>query len=84
MIDPPVWPAHGRRWSHLVSDSSYAELHRVAGAVGLPERLFDLDHYDVPQERYVDLIAAGAVEVSAHELIHRLIDSGLRIPARQR
>lgn len=84
LIDPPMWPAHGRVWSHLVSDSSYAELHRAAREVGLPSRLFDLDHYDVPEEQYAHLVAAGAVEVSGHELIRRLIASGLRVPKKHR
>ncbi len=48
MIDPPLWPAHGRRWSHLISDTSFAELHTFARALGIPERGFDGDHYDVP------------------------------------
>ena len=30
LIDPPRWPAHGRVWSHLVSDESYDELHAFA------------------------------------------------------
>ncbi len=84
LIDPPSWPAHGRMWSHLISDTSYGELHRVAREVGLSPRLFDLDHYDVPQDRYPRAVAAGALEVSGHELIHRLIDSGLRVPGRDR
>ena len=28
LIDPPRWPAHGRLWSHLISDASLDELHR--------------------------------------------------------
>ncbi len=84
LIDPPFWPAHGRIWSHLVSDSSYAELHDFATRVGIPRQAFDGDHYDIPQERYADVVAAGAVEVGGGELIRRLIASGLRIPARDR
>ncbi|HLS72644.1 MAG TPA: DUF4031 domain-containing protein [Actinomycetaceae bacterium] len=84
LIDPPRWPAHGTRWSHLVSDTSLAELHACARRCGLPARSFDLDHYDVPVERYDDLVAAGAQPVSAHELIRRLRASGLRVPAVQR
>lgn len=84
LIDPPFWPAHGRIWSHLVSDSSYAELHAFATRVGIPRQAFDGDHYDIPQERYADVVAAGAVEVGGGELIRRLIASGLRIPARDR
>ena len=48
LIDEPRWPAHGRRWAHLVSDSDLDELHRFARAAVIRERAFDLDHYDVP------------------------------------
>ncbi|MDN5669473.1 MAG: DUF4031 domain-containing protein, partial [Renibacterium salmoninarum] len=51
-IDPPTWPAHGTYFSHLVSDQSLAELHRMAADAGLTERAFDRDHYDVPLRRY--------------------------------
>jgi hypothetical protein len=82
LVDPPRWPAHGRLWSHLVSDRSYEELHGFAEAVGLPGRAFDRDHYDIPQERYDDVVAAGAQPVEGKELIRRLIASGLRRPKR--
>ncbi|MBW0256048.1 DUF4031 domain-containing protein [Cellulomonas sp. PS-H5] len=84
LVDPPLWPRHGRSWSHLVSDSSLAELHAFAERAGLPRRAFDLDHYDVPDEMHADLVALGAVPVSAGELIRRLRASGLRIPAHAR
>lgn len=84
LIDDPVWPAHGRLWAHLVSDESLEELHAFAEATGLPRRGFDLDHYDVPDEKHAELIAAGAVHVSGHELVRRLIASGLRVTARER
>lgn len=80
LIDPPAWPAHGRLWSHLVSDASLAELHAFARRAGVPERGFDGDHYDVPAERYDALVAAGAVPVPARELLRRLVASGLRVP----
>ena len=83
-IDPPLWPAHGTLFSHLVSDSSLAELHAFAAAAGIPERAFDGDHYDVPERRFDELVAAGAVSVEARVLVRRLIASGLRIPARRR
>jgi len=51
LIDPPLWPRHGTVWGHLVSDTSYAELHAFAERAGLPRRAFDRDHYDVPDER---------------------------------
>jgi Protein of unknown function (DUF4031) len=78
LVDPPRWPAHGRLWSHLVSDASYGELHDFAARLGIPDRGFDHDHYDIPQERYAEVVAAGATEVDGKELIRRLIASGLR------
>ena len=83
LIDPPAWPAHGRLWSHLVSDVSYDELHDFADAVGVPRRAFEGDHYDVPQERYAGLVAAGAREVSSRDLLRALQRSGLRVPKRK-
>ncbi|AAT88711.1 hypothetical protein ATY41_06755 [Leifsonia xyli subsp. xyli] len=81
LIDPPAWHAHGMLWSHLVSDSSIDELHAFAAA-GVPARAFDLDHYDIPDKRYDELIAAGARPVPGRELVARLIASGLRVRAR--
>lgn len=84
LIDDPIWPAHGRLWAHLVSDSSLEELHRFARSNDLPPRSFDRDHYDVPEDSLPRLIAAGAERVGGKELVRRLIASGLRIPARDR
>ena len=84
LIDPPTWPGWGRTWSHLVSDASIEELHAFAERLGIPPKLFDEDHYDVPVERYDEVVAAGASEVSGTELIRRLIASGLRISAAER
>lgn len=81
-IDPPAWPAHDRLWSHLVSDISVAELHEFADRTGIPRRAFEGDHYDVPQERYADLVAAGARPTSAKDLVRRLRVSGLRVMKR--
>ncbi|MFC7486259.1 DUF4031 domain-containing protein [Knoellia sp. CPCC 206453] len=83
LIDPPAWPAHGRLWSHLVSTTSYAELHDFAGRAGISRRAFEGDHYDIPQERYDDVVAAGAVPIDGRELLKRLRDSGLRISKRK-
>ena len=83
-LDPPLWPAHGTLFSHLISDTSLAELHAFAEAAGIPDRAFDGDHYDVPERRYESLVAAGALPVEARILVRKLIASGLRIPARER
>jgi hypothetical protein len=77
-IDPPTWPGHGRLWSHLVSDSSYAELHEFAARLGISRRGFERDHYDVPAERYAAAVEAGARPVGSREIVARLHASGLR------
>ena len=51
---------------------------------GVPSRAFDLDHYDVPVERWDELVAAGAEPVSPRELVRRLAASGLRVTPRER
>jgi len=84
LIDQAIWPAHGRLWAHLVSDATLEELHAFARANGLPERAFDLDHYDVPEERIASLIASGAERVSGRDLVRRLERSGLRVHQRDR
>lgn len=84
LIDEPVWPAHGRLWGHLVSDTSLDELHAFAMAAGIPARGFDHDHYDYPQERRAMLIAQGAVSVTGRELVQRLNAAGLRVSQRQK
>jgi hypothetical protein len=78
LIDPPLVPSRGRLWSHLASDASYEELHAFARELGIPDRGFDGDHYDVPEDWYAEALAAGAVPVSSRELIIRLRDAGLR------
>ena len=83
LIDPPAWPAHGRLWSHLASDTSYDELHAFAERAAVPRRAFEGDHYDVPQERYDALVAAGAVPVPSRDLLKALQRSGLRRPKRK-
>jgi len=79
LVDPPLWPRHGRIWGHLVSDSSLDELHDFARRAGIPERGFDLDHYDVPAEMYGRLRELGVEEVGTREVVRRLRTSGLRV-----
>ncbi|SOC47357.1 Protein of unknown function [Blastococcus aggregatus] len=80
LIDTPVWPWRGRRWSHLVSDTSYDELHAfVEAELGIPRRAFQGDHYDVPVELYDVAVAAGAQPVECRELLSRLLAAGLRV-----
>ena len=79
LIDPPDWPGpRGLMWSHLVSDSSLEELHTFAVRLGVPERAFDRDHYDVPEQVHALAVSLGAQAVSSRELLRRLIAAGLR------
>ncbi|HEY7224441.1 MAG TPA: DUF4031 domain-containing protein [Micromonosporaceae bacterium] len=80
LVDPPRWPAHGRLWSHLVSDTSLDELHAFASALGLPARGFDRDHYDMPAERYDEAVRLGAHPVSSRQIVAALHQAGLRRP----
>lgn len=78
LIDPPLWPARGRVWSHMVSDVSFEELHAFAERLGVPPRAFERDHYDVPSELYDAAVALGASPVGCQELLRRLTAAGLR------
>jgi hypothetical protein len=85
LIDEPRWWYRGRKWSHLVSDVSYEELHRFVDALGIPRRAFQGDHYDIPEEYLVDVLEAGAEMVDSRELVRRLRRAGLRVsPAERR
>ena len=83
LIDLPRWPAHERLWAHLVSDTSLSELHDFAAQVGIPERSFEGDHYDVPAEFHAKVVSAGARLVEGRELVKALQRSGLRVPKRR-
>ncbi len=85
LVDPARWPWRGRRWAHLVSDVSYDELHEFAARLGIPRRVFQGDHYDVPTEVRTAAIEAGASPIDSRELVTRLRAAGLRqTPAQRR
>jgi len=85
LVDEPRWWWRDRLWCHLVSDTSYDELHEFAERLGLPRRAFHGDLYDVPAERRAGVVAAGAIEVGSRELLRRLRAAGLRrSPAERR
>jgi hypothetical protein len=84
LIDQPIWPAHDTLWAHLVSDHDLEELHTFARLAGIPRRGFDGDHYDVPAEKYDELVALGALPVTVRQLVTRLRDSGLRITQKEK
>ncbi|MGI8575217.1 MAG: DUF4031 domain-containing protein [Egibacteraceae bacterium] len=78
LVDPAIWRWRDRTWAHLVSDTSYEELHRFAATLGVPRQRFQGDHYDVPSALRERAIAAGAEPVSSRELLSRLQAAGLR------
>jgi hypothetical protein len=80
LVDPAIWPWRGRRWSHLVSDESYTELHRFAAELGLRRLSFQGDHYDVDEPTRARALALGAEPVGSRELLRRLRSAGLRRP----
>jgi hypothetical protein len=85
LVDECRWWFRGRQWCHLVSDESLAELHAFAGALGIPRRAFQGDHYDLHEELRIDAVSFGAEEVSSRELVMRLRTAGLRLtPADRR
>lgn len=83
-LDPPLWPAHGRLFAHLISDTSLSELHDFAHRAGISGRAFDRDHYDVPDQRCDELVRLGAQQVDGGTLVRILMASGLRVRARER
>jgi hypothetical protein len=78
LVDAAIWPFEGRKWAHLVSDTSFEELHEFAEQLGIPRRAFQGDHYDVPTEYRDRAIALGAEAVPSRELVRRLRAAGLR------
>jgi len=83
LVDDAVWPWRGLRWCHLVSDSSYDELHSFAQRLGVPRHGFQRDHYDLPEEHRARAIQLGATAIGSRELVRRLRAAGLRrVPSR--
>jgi hypothetical protein len=78
LVDNAVWPWRGRRWAHMVSDSSYEELHDFAARLGIPRRAFQGDHYDIPADLRVQSLTLGAEAVDGRQLVVRLRAAGLR------
>ena len=78
LVDSPNWSWRERMWCHLVSDASLDELHAFAARLGVPERGFQGDHYDIPTDLRSVAVALGAREVTSRELVNALYACGLR------
>jgi hypothetical protein len=76
LVDPlREYPDTGlpfRHWSHLVSDTSFEELHEFAARLGIPRRFFQGDHYDLPPHLRARARELGAMPVGTRELIARM------------
>jgi len=81
LVDEAHWPWRDRFWCHLVSDTSLAELHEFARGLGVPERGFSGDHYDIPEDYRLRAIEAGARPVTSRQIVEALRAAGLRRPA---
>lgn|GEM_PF-747040 len=68
----------------MVSDDSLDELHVFAASIGVPERGFQGDHYDIPAHVREIAVESGAVVVTSRELVVRLRSAGLRLSPDQR
>jgi hypothetical protein len=84
LVDPAVWPWRGRLWAHLVSDTSYDELHAFAAQLGIPRHAFQGDHYDVPEALREEALALGAVAATSRQVVNALRAAGLRQHRRNR
>lgn len=78
LVDDAVWPWRDRLWCHLISDTSLEELHDFARRIGVPERGFGGDHYDIPAEIRQVAIREGARPVTSREVVLALTSAGLR------
>ena len=85
LVDDAVWPWRGHVWCHLVSDTSITELQAFARRLGIPDRAFQGDHYDLTDELRDCAIAEGARPVTSRALVTALRAAGLRrLPQRSR
>jgi uncharacterized protein DUF4031 len=73
-----------RHWCHLVSDTSFDELHEFAAALGIPRHRFQGDHYDLPTHLRSRAVEIGAHPVGTRELTQRMAGPrGDRVRARR-
>jgi hypothetical protein len=80
LIDEPRWRrSDDARFAHLVSDTSFEELHAFVSALTLGRLLrFHRDHYDVPAASWQPTVDAGARVVPTREIVERLLAAGMR------
>ena len=66
-VDDMETEFRGMRMCHMIG-SDEAELHSMAERIGMRREWFQRgDHYDVPQHRKAQAVAAGAVEITRRQ-----------------
>lgn len=78
LIDNAIWPWREWLWCHMISDTSVSELKDFAKSIGIPERGFQGDHFDLPDHMRQISIERGAIEVNSREILRALYASGIR------
>lgn len=78
LVDDPNWIWRNMPFCHMVSDTSLDELHAFARWVGIPERAFGGDHYDISANVRAVAVEEGAIEVTSRELVQALYAAGIR------
>ena len=78
LVDNCIWQWRDRLWCHMVSDTGLVELHAFARWIGIPERGFQGDHYDIPEDARVIAVQEGAIEVTSREVVLALYATGVR------
>ena len=84
LVDESRWWFKEHHWCHMVSDTSFDELHAFAESMQIPMRAFHGDHYDVPAHLRDAVLERGAIVVTSRELVTRLVSAGLRMTVAQR
>ena len=67
------YPNKRKRYSHLVSDVSFDELHSFAERIGVARHWFHKNHYDLREPEHSRALETGATLVSTRELARRMV-----------
>ena len=62
----------------MISDTSVEELKEFASKLGIPDKGFQGDHFDVPEHMRQIAIDHGAKEVTSREIVRALYAAGIR------
>lgn len=63
----PIGRFRGMKMCHMIADEE-AELHRMAGRIGLELKRYQGDHYDVPAAKRALAVRYGALEITMRQL----------------